>query len=373
MSAAPGQGPLHRLEEIAAALGARLDGDGSIEIAGAAEPAAAGPDRLALAMDPKYAEGLSQGSARAAILWDGAARQDYGLDAALYVDRPRMAMAHLSRLYDPGPDLPDSIHPTAVIDPSAKIGEGARIGPLTVIGARARIGPGARIGPQVTIAADAILGGDALLHAGVRIGPAVQIGARFIAQSGAVIGGDSFAFVTPEPSSVERVRDSLGEVDLTAEGGQSWTRIHTLGSVEIGDDVEFGANSCIDRGTVRATKVGRGSKIDNLVQIGHNVEVGEDCMLCSMVGVAGSTRIGDRVVLAGQVGVNDNIFIGDDVVAGGASKIFTNVPAGRVILGYPAVKMTTHTETYKAMRRLPRLLRDVAALKSALSKTDRSE
>ncbi len=150
-------------------------------------------------------------------------------------------------------------------------------------------------------------------------------------------------------------------------------RGETLGLTGIGDDVEVGANSTIDSGTIRATRVGRGTKIDNLVQIGHNVQIGEDCLLCGLVGVAGSTKIGSRVVLAGQVGVNDNITIGDDVVAGGATKIFTKVPAGRVILGSPAVEMATQMEINKGMRRLPRLYRDVAALKKAVQKEGESD
>ena len=148
----------------------------------------------------------------------------------------------------------------------------------------------------------------------------------------------------------------------------SWTRIHSLGSVEIGDDVEIGANSSIDRGTIRATRIGNRTKLDNLVHIGHNVEVGEDALLCGQVGIAGSTRIGNRVVLGGQVGVSDNIFVGDDVVAGGASKILTKVPAGRVILGYPAMKMDLFLEASRNWRRLPRLMDDIKALKKAVLK-----
>ena len=171
---------------------------------------------------------------------------------------------------------------------------------------------------------------------------------------------DGFSFVTPEKSGVEEIRETLGS--RAGIRDQSWTRIHSLGAVTIGDDVEIGANVCVDRGTIRDTVIGSGTKLDNLVHIGHNVQVGRDCLLCGQVGVAGSARIGDRVVLAGQVGVNDNIFVGDDVIAGGATKIFTNAPAGRVLLGYPAVRMETHVEMQKALRRLPRLAARVTAL-----------
>ena len=138
--------------------------------------------------------------------------------------------------------------------------------------------------------------------------------------------------------------------------------------MEIGDDVEVGCNSCIDRGTIRATRIGNGTKVDNLVQIGHNVVVGEDCLLCGMVGIAGSVRIGNRVVLGGGVGVNDNIFVGDDVIVGGAGRIFTNAPKGWVMMGSPAVKMETQLEINKAIRRLPRLAAKVDRLQETVAK-----
>jgi UDP-3-O-[3-hydroxymyristoyl] glucosamine N-acyltransferase len=356
----------HTIRDIAAALGARAEGDLDLVIFSASEPATAGPDALALAMDPKYADGLAQGAARAAILWPGADWRGLGLVAALWVSRPRIALASLSQLLDPGPDLAPGLHPLSDIHPSAQIGEGARIGPFVTIGADCVIGPGARIASHVSIAEAARIGSDALILQGVRIGARVTIGDRFICQPGAVIGGDGFSFVTPEKSGVEEIRETLGV--RNTQHPQGWTRIHSLGSVVIGDDVELGANVCIDRGTIRDTEIGSGTKLDNLVHIGHNVTVGRDCLLCGQVGIAGSARIGDRVVLAGQCGVNDNIFVGDDVIAGGATKIFTNAPAGRVLLGYPAVKMSTHIEMQKALRRLPRLAATVAALQKAISK-----
>lgn len=357
----------HTIGEIAAALGAELHGDGSIRVTGAAEPASAGPEHLALALKPEYAAGLAEGRARAAVLWAGADWKALGLEAALVVPRPRYAMAGITRALDPGPGIAAGLHPTAVIDPAATIGDGAAIGPFVVIGRGARIGARARIAAHVSIGAEAQVGDDALLLEGARIGHRVRIGHRFIAQPGAVVGSDGFSFVTPEKSGVERVRESLGDQGEITR--QSWTRIHSLGGVEIGDDVEIGANTAIDRGTIRATRIGRGTKLDNLVHVGHNVEVGEDCLLCGQVGIAGSARIGNRVVMGGQCGVNDNIFVGDDVVAGGATKIFTNAPAGRVLLGSPAVKMEAHVEMMKALRRLPRLFEQVRELQKAVPKS----
>ena len=354
------------IREIAAALGAQAEGNLDLTVARAAEPQAAGADALALAMDPKYAEGLTQGAARVAVLWPGADWQALGLEAAIFAPRSRLAMAGLSRMMDPGPEIAPGIHPSAVIDPSADIGAGAAIGPFVVIGRGVRIGAGARIASHVSISEGVSIGCDALLMQGIRVGSNVTIGDRFIGQPGCVIGGDGFSFVTPEKSGVEEIRTTLGHRDEIRQ--QSWTRIHSLGAVTLGDDVEVGANATIDKGTIRDTAVGQGTKIDNLVHLGHNVQVGEDCLICGQVGVAGSTRIGNRVVLAGQCGVSDNIFVGDDVIAGGSTKIYSNVPAGRVILGDPAVKMETQMEINKALRRLPRLAATVAELQKLVSK-----
>lgn len=356
----------HTIRDIAQALGAGAEGDLDLTVEGAAEPAMAGPAQLALAMSPAYGNQIAQGAALAALLWPGADWRALGLKAAIFAPRGRLAMAGVSRMLDSGPAIAAGVHPTAVIDGSAQIAAGAAIGPFVVIEAGVVIGTGARIASHVSIAAGARIGNDALILHGAHIGARVVIGDRFISQPGAVIGSDGFSFVTPEKSGVEDIRETLGQRDaITA---QSWTRIHSLGAVAIGDDVEIGANACIDRGTIRDTVIGNGTKLDNMVHIGHNVQVGRDCLLCGQVGIAGSARIGDRVVLGGQCGVNDNIFVGDDVIAGGSTKIFTNAPAGRVLLGYPAVKMETHVELQKALRRLPRLAARVAALELVIPK-----
>ncbi len=348
----------HRIADIARALAADAVGDLDLVIERASEPAMAGQRDLAMAMDPKYGAGLKLGHAEAAILWPGADWQALGLKAAIFAPRGRLAMAGVTQLLDPGPALAPGIHPMTVIDPSAEIAADASIGPFVTIGARTIIGPGARIATQVSIAEDVVIGVDALILQGVRIGARVRIGDRFIGQPGAVIGADGFSFVTPERSGVEDVRATLGYRTEIRE--QSWIRIHSLGAVTIGDDVEVGANSCIDRGTIRDTRIGRGTKLDNLVQVGHNVEIGTDCLLCGQVGIGGSSRLGDRVVLGGKAGVGDNLQVGDDVIAGAGSIVLSNVPAGRALLGYPAVKMSSQIEMHKALRRLPRYLARLA-------------
>ena len=344
-----------------------MEGDGSLTITSAAEPADAGPEDLALAMQPAYAERLPEGRARAAILWEGADWRALGLQAALFVQRPRLAMAHLTQRLDPGPEIASGIHPTAVVDPTATIGANPAIGPFVVIGRDARIGDNARIASHASVAEEARIGDDALLYNGVRVGARVVIGDRVILQPSAVIGADGLSFVTPETSGVEKARSSLGDQGEIVR--QSWTRIHSLGTVIIGNDVEIGANSAVDRGTIRATRIGNGCKIDNLCHIAHNVVMGDDCLAAALTGIAGSTVLGDRVVCGGATGIADNLSIGSDVIFGGGTKVLSNVPAGRVMMGYPAVRMDQHVDMYKALRRLPRVLRDLASRQKPVPKS----
>lgn len=355
----------HSIKDIAAALGAQAFGAVDRLIISVQEPESAGPDDLALAMDVKYAESLSSGKARAAMVWEGADWEAMGLEAAIVPKRARFAMAPLTALMNQGQGFGVGIHPSAVIDPSAELADDISVGPLAVIGPRAKIGAGSVVGPQCYIGMDVTIGKDAYLREQVSIGARVRIGERFIAQPGAKIGGDGFSFTSAEKSGIEAVRESLGDQQETE--AQLWTRIHSLGSVVIGNDVEIGAITTVDSGTIRDTVIGDGCKFDNMAQIGHNVRIGRDCMICGHVAIAGSTVVGNNVVLGGMTGVTDNIFIGDRVITGGATKILSNVPAGRVMLGYPATQMDKQLEIYKLIRRLPRLFRDVTALKNRTS------
>ncbi|PSL19328.1 UDP-3-O-(3-hydroxymyristoyl)glucosamine N-acyltransferase [Shimia abyssi] len=356
----------HTVGQIAAALNAEALGDTELLIEKVAEPASATEDDLALLTNPKFADGLAKGSARVALLWPGADWQTLGLKAAIIAPRGRYAMAALTRMMDPGQGFAQGIHPTAIIDDTAELGENVALGPFVVVGPRARVGANSVIGPYCHIGMEASVGPDAFLRDHVSIGARVTIGARFISQPGARIGADGMSFVTPEASGVEKARESLGDQGELVS--QSWTRIHSLGAVTIGDDVEIGANTCIDYGTIRDTVVGSGTKIDNQCHVAHNVTIGTDCLFAGMVGIAGSTKIGNNVVMGGQVGVTDNTTIGDNVIAGGGAKILSKVPAGQVVLGYPAVKMDTHLDMYKALRRLPRTLAQLKNRQKSVSK-----
>jgi len=359
------------LQDLAKALNGQAVGDVALEITGACEPQDASGGLLAIATTQPYLERLPLGQARIALLAEGTDWQSLNLLGAVLVPRPRFALACLSQAFDHSwrPD-PSGIHPQACVEPGVEIGAGARIGAFCHIGSGVVLGENAWLGSHVTIAEGCVIGREATLMAGVRIGSGVRIGARFIAQPGAVIGADGFSFVTPERSAIENVRETLGNSKDAKP--QPFARIHSLGSVVIGDDVELGANSCIDRGTIRDTQIGDGCKFDNLAQIGHNVKIGNNCMICAQVGIAGSSSLGNNVVLGGQTGVSDNLFIGDNAITGGATKVLSNIPAGRVMLGYPAMKMEAQLEVYKNLRRLPRMLKDLSRLKKSLSDPDNS-
>lgn len=356
------------IREIADALGAEAVGDLDLHIDRPAEPQNAGSGDLAMAMEKTYLEAVEQSAAEAAVLPPDTDWQALGLKAAIFAPRSRYVMAGVTQVFDDPVRIAPGIHASAVIEDGAEIGENPAIGPFVHIASGARIGRNARILSHCSVGRGAVIGDDALLHPGVHIREHVRIGDRFIAQPGAVIGGDGFSFVTPKPGAVEEAKQqgTISEASRT----KGFVRINSLGSVQIGDDVEIGANSTIDKGTVADTTVGNGTKIDNLVQIGHNVQIGETCLVCGAVAIGGSTVIGDRVVLGGQAGLADHITVGSDSILTGQTGASSNVPPGRIMMGTPAVRMDLAVESYKVMRRLPRLLTQLEALQKRLSKAD---
>ncbi len=355
----------YTISQIAAALSAEAAGDVALQVARPSHPGKAGPTDIALAMDPRYFDAVKESSAKAAILPEGAPWEDLGLEAAIFVGRSRYALSKLTTAFAHPIHAPAGVHASAVVDETASLGEGVSVGPLCVVGPGATIGSGGRLLAGATIGENAAIGPDALIHSGARVGARVRIGARVILQPNAVVGSDGFSFVTPEKGSVETAKS--GEAITDEVRNVELARIHSLGAVVLGDDVEVGANTSIDRGTMIDTTVGSGTKIDNLVQIGHNVQVGEHCMLCGHVGIAGSSEIGDRVVLAGKVGIADHIKIGEDSVIGANSGVGANVPPRSVLLGLPALPAGDTARIVAAQKRLPDLFQTVRELKKRLS------
>lgn len=358
----------YTVAELAAALGATFEGEGGLRVTGLVHPAMATPDRLIMASSPEFLKLIEPGSARAALVAQGADWRAVGLKAAILAPRPRYAMAYVTQAFAMEDALAPGIHPSAVVEAGAEIGEGVQIGPFVYIAAGARIGEGCRLFSHVSVGEDATLGEGALIHAGARIASRVTIGARAIIHQNAVIGADGFSFVTPAPGAVEAAKAGGGSQSGTQNLGLE--RIHSLAAVTLGDDVEIGAGTTIDRGTLRDTRIGSGTKLDNQVQIGHNVTIGDTCMLCAQVGIAGSAEIGDRVVLGGKAGVADHVKIGSDVLVAAASAVASNVKGRSIVMGVPAVPRDEAIRSVMALRRLPRMMETVTALKKRLSSMD---
>lgn len=287
-----------RLGEIAEALGAELRGDPGAEIRGLATLQAAGPDQISFLANPAYARFLESTQAGAVILSPSTA--DQCPTNVLLLDNPYLGYARLSHWFDPAPVPEPGIHPTAVVDPSARIADTASIGPLSVVEAGVEIGERVVIGAACIIGARAQIGEGSVLKPRVTLAHDVVLGKRCHILSGAVLGSDGFGFAP--------------------ENGV-WNRIAQLGRVVLGDDVEVGANATIDRGALDDTRIGDGVKLDNMVQIAHNVTIGDHSALAAMVGIAGSTRIGRHCVFGGQTGVAGHLEITDGVHFTGMSMV----------------------------------------------------
>jgi UDP-3-O-[3-hydroxymyristoyl] glucosamine N-acyltransferase len=257
-------------------------------------------------------------------------------------------------MFDSGPAHASGVDRTAIIAPDAQIAGDVSIGPYVVIGPRSRIGAGTVVLPHVTIGADVTIGERGLIYSGVRIGDRVSIGARVIIHYNAVIGSDGFSFL-PIPSSPVPAR------------------VHSLGKIVIGNDVEIGAASTVDRATLEATLIADGTKIDNLVQIAHNVKIGRSCLICGMAGISGSVNIGDGAVLGGGVGIADHITIGARAKVGARSGVASDVAPGATVTGYPAIAHDKFIETLLYTRRQKALHDRVLKLQTKVEALERSQ
>lgn len=357
---------LGRLAELS---GARLVGDPGLLVKRALTPGSARPeaDDLLIAFAPKAYESLAESGARLALIGDDQTVPP-SLLGCLQSTRPRAAFAAILRAFEVPPFCEPGIHATALVHPTAKIGAGVTLGPYVVVGPRASLGAGCRLLAHVTIGADAQIGESGLIHAGAHIGERVQIGQRVVVQPGAVIGGDGFSFVTPQTSTMEAAKPRVWEVTVRNE---EILRIPSLGTVIIGDDVEIGANTTIDRATLGATTIGNSTKIDNQVQVAHNVRIGENVLIAAQVGVAGSVVVGDRVVLGGQVGIADHRKIGADAVVMGGAGVADDLPPAQVFMLSPAVRVDQAWDNVLNVKRIGRMIRQLLDLERRLTEMER--
>lgn len=332
---------------IADYLGAELVGDPEVTVSGLAPIERAVSGELTFLSDPKKAQFLESTKASALIVPKEVSVPGKIL---LRVENPYVAFARVQTLFHPGPRSTGAVSPLAHIDLHASLENKVTVGPFACIEAGARIGEGSIISPQVYIGKDVVIGQGCVLYPGVRIYAGCRLGDRVILHSGVVIGADGFGY---------------------AWDGKSQIKIPQVGKVVLGDDVEIGANTTVDRGTLEDTVIGNDVKIDNLVQIGHNVKVGDHSILVSQVGVAGSTKIGKGVILAGQVGVAGHIRIGDGVKVAAQSGIHKNVKDEEIISGSPTMPFKVWVKMVATLPRLPEMRRQIKHLEEKVKRLEK--
>jgi UDP-3-O-[3-hydroxymyristoyl] glucosamine N-acyltransferase len=328
-------------QAVADLVGGRLLGDGDVRVDSIRPLSRAGPAALSFAVSARYATDLSTSRAGAVLIPEELAEGPSGPPARIVVRDPYQALVRVIRTMFPADALDSGVDPTARVGPGAHLGPDVFIGPHAVLGRDVQLGARTRLAEHVSLGDGVVVGDDAVLGPGVVCYAGSRLGNRVVLKAGAVIGGDGFGYLS----------DGTGHI-----------RIPHVGGCVIEDDVEVGSNTCIDRGSIDDTVIGRGTKLDNLVQVGHNVRIGERCLIMAGVGIAGSTRVGNDAILAGHVGVTDHLVIGDRARIAAKSAIFGDVPAGASFSGHPARPHRQFLRAQAAMYRLAPIVDELEAL-----------
>ena len=328
-------------QAVADLVGGRLLGDGTVTVRAVRALERAGPEALSLAVSPRYADALRSSRAGTVLVPDTLAEAPEGRRARIVVRDPYAALVRVMGVLYPTVSAPPGVDPTARLGPGCVLGPDVSIGPFVVLGrgvrlgARCRLAEGVSLGDEVTFGEDTVIGPRAVCYADARIGN------RVVIKAGAVIAGPGFGYLP---------------------GPEGHRRIPHVGGCILEDEVEIGSNSCVDRGSVDDTVIGRGTKLDNLVHVGHNVRIGQRCLLMAGVGIAGSTHIGDDVILAGHVGVTDHLLIHDGARIAAKSAVFGDIPAGASFSGHPARPHRQFLRAQAALYKLAPIIADLERL-----------
>jgi UDP-3-O-[3-hydroxymyristoyl] glucosamine N-acyltransferase len=339
-----------KLGELATRLGAELRGDAELEVTGVKGIEDAGPSDITFVANPRYAS-LARKTKAAAVLVEPGFREITA--ATLRLANPYLAFSRALAFFYQPPSYAPGIHPTAVIDPTAEIGEGAHIGAYVVIGPQVRLGAHATLLPHVVLYRGVRAGEHLFAHAHAVVRENCILGDHVTLENGAIVGSDGFGFAKTEQ-------------------GQ-WEKIPQSGPVRLGNRVDVQANACIDRATVGTTEIGDGSKIDNLVQIGHGSKVGQDTLVCAQTGLAGSSVVGNNVILAGQTGVAGHCSVGDGVILTAQSAVSHDVAPGKTISGSPGFDNRIWLRAVTIFQRLPELLKRLDRVEKKLASQAVSE
>jgi UDP-3-O-[3-hydroxymyristoyl] glucosamine N-acyltransferase len=337
------------VKDLAERIGARVEGDGSRELSGVAAPERAGRRDLIYV---ESAKNLDRASASAAACVVAGESIDLQGKTVLRTTKPKVAFARAAAILEEKAPIASGVHPTALVAPLATIGSNVAIGPYAVIGEDAHIGDNTQIGAHTVIGAGCWIGDDCRIHPRVALYAAVRVGHRVEIHSGAVIGADGFGY---------------------AFDGERYWKFPQAGIVEIGDDVEIGANATIDRGSLDDTRIAEGVKLDNLVHVGHNVQIGAHTVIAAQTGISGSSRLGHHVVCGGQVGIADHCTLENRSIAGAQAGIPTGkiIRSGQTVWGTPARPLDKFKEAYVWFAKLPELRERLKKIEERLS--DRSE
>jgi UDP-3-O-[3-hydroxymyristoyl] glucosamine N-acyltransferase len=343
-----------QLSEVAAILKAEVAGDPALDVTRLVHPAdATGKSDLALALAGDAMDALAGTRAGAAVVQPDAAAPA-GVAVIRYRGHERMALAILTRVFERRAKPQSGVHPMAFVAPTARVAADASIGPLATVGEASSVGAGTVVMAGASVGVGATVGRDCVIHSGARVGDGVRLGDRVVLYANAVVGGDGFSVIP-----LTNPDGSKNPLDLPV-------RVRSLGTVVLGDDVEIGASTTVDRGTLRDTVIGRGTKIDNQVQIGHNVVIGEAAIICGMVGIAGSAVIGDRAILAAGAGIADHVTIGADAVVSARAGVVADVAAATLVDGAPALPRAQAVERFVNVGRLKTLYPRVDELKKRI-------
>jgi UDP-3-O-[3-hydroxymyristoyl] glucosamine N-acyltransferase len=334
------------LKQLADFLGATVRGDATCRVNGLAPLEAAGADKVTFLANPKYASKVADTGAGAVLMAPGG--ESYGRNV-IEVANPYLAFAKLLTLFYVQPHRPCGVMPEVCIGIGVSLGDDISIYPGAIVGDNVTLGDRCVVHPGAVIYAGVTIGDDTTIHSNAVVRERCRIGSRCIIQPGAVIGSDGFGY---------------------APDGSSYYPIPQIGIVVLEDDVEIGANSCIDRAALEVTLVRRGTKVDNLVQIAHNCQIGEDCMIVSQVGISGSTKIGNHVTLAGQVGVAGHLTIGDNVIVGAQSGVPGSLSANAGYSGTPALPHKDWLKSMAVVANLPDLRKTVASLEKRIAELE---